>query len=201
MFTLVTGKRLYYNMLMAEISVTVDETSEYSLMTNIVCREVIIVSTSSVSLPSSAPANQAVAQTTAPAVSTGQQSAQPVTNPPAAVTALAPDGERMSTVYLVPTSPSPQTFSITLAGVPYNLTVIYRNADQGGWVMDIADLNNNDLVCGIPLVVNTNLLAQYAYLGFGGSLTVNSVGGFDDTSVPLYPELGNTAQLYFVTNP
>lgn len=44
-FTLMTGKRQYIDMLLASLSVTTNNTSEYSLMVVAVCRQVIIVST------------------------------------------------------------------------------------------------------------------------------------------------------------
>lgn len=48
-FTIVTGKRQYRNMLIAELSVTTDPTTEYVLMASITCREVILVQLSKVS--------------------------------------------------------------------------------------------------------------------------------------------------------
>jgi hypothetical protein len=78
---------------------------------------------------------------------------------------------------------------------------VYRDTNQGGWFLDIADVNNNPILCGVPLVVSTNLLLQYSYLNFGGALVVLSVGGYNDADMPLYYELGDTASLYFVTQP
>lgn len=44
-FALTTGKRIYINMLLASLSMTTNNTSEYSLMIVAVCRQVIMVQT------------------------------------------------------------------------------------------------------------------------------------------------------------
>lgn len=103
------------------------------------------------------------------------------------------------TVYEIPLSPTPQNFSISLAGVPYRLRFYYNNFPDAGWTLDVMDANSNPLVCGIPLVTGTDLLAPYAYLNFGGSIVVLTDGTPD--RVPNFDELGNTSRVYFVTRP
>ncbi|MDR3488822.1 MAG: hypothetical protein P4M05_28455 [Bradyrhizobium sp.] len=99
------------------------------------------------------------------------------------------------TIYEIPLSPNPQTMSITLAGVVYQLRFHYANVREGGWLLDISDNLGNPLVCGIPLVTGVDLLAQYAYLGIGGVLFVKSDG--DPDAVPTFDDLGVTSHLYF----
>lgn len=94
---------------------------------------------------------------------------------------------------------TPQTFPITLSGVQYELTLIYRNVSQGGWFLDIADQNSNPIVQGIPLVTGVNLLEQYDYLGFGGELWVQTSS--DPDAVPTFENLGEDGLLYWVTTP
>jgi hypothetical protein len=85
-FTLYTGKFKYANMVIASLGQTTNAASEYSLMTVIVCREVITVSLSAASItslnpsaadqPTVAPVNQANSQQAVPQTSTttgGQQ--------------------------------------------------------------------------------------------------------------------------------
>ena len=48
-----------------------------------------------------------------------------------------------------------------------------------------------------PLVPGVDLLAQYRYLGFTGSLVVQTDN--DPNADPTYDSLGQTSQLYFVT--
>lgn len=105
----------------------------------------------------------------------------------------------MATYYTIPLQPQPQKFSITLSGVTYNLTFLYRNAPMAGWTLDIADSNNNPILQGVPLVTGANLLAQYAYLGFVGALWVQTQD--DPDAVPTFSNLGTDGQLYYVTNP
>jgi hypothetical protein len=96
---------------------------------------------------------------------------------------------------------TPQTFTIALSGVTYTFTLQYRNdpGGTGGWVLDIADASGNPLVQGIPLVTGTNLLEQYAYLGFGGGLYVQNASNPD--AVPTFEDLGSDSLLYWVTEP
>lgn len=92
---------------------------------------------------------------------------------------------------------TPQTFAIQFGGVQYQLTLRYRNIAQGGWVLDIADQIGNPVVNGIPLVTGANLLAQYAHLGFGGGLYVQSLS--DPDAVPSFESLGDDGLLYWVS--
>jgi hypothetical protein len=73
-----TGKRKYTSMLIQTIAVHTDAQYEYSLMATVHCKEIILVSTFSTSLPPNA--NQAQAQTTASPQSTGTQSPAATTN-------------------------------------------------------------------------------------------------------------------------
>lgn len=98
----------------------------------------------------------------------------------------------------IPLSPDPQTFSITLSGIDYRLTVQYRSAGGAGWVLDIADANDNLLVGGIPLVTGVNLLGQYGHLGFGGRLWVQGAANPDD--VPTFDDLGVGSHVFWVTD-
>lgn len=88
-------------------------------------------------------------------------------------------------------------FSTILAGVTYNMRLTYDVAQDGCWILDIGDADQNLLVSGIPLVTGVDLLAQYAYLGFGGSLIVTTDRGAGE--VPTWDGLGVTSHLYFVT--
>ncbi|MDD2056618.1 hypothetical protein D3C77_541250 [compost metagenome] len=97
----------------------------------------------------------------------------------------------------IPLSPNPQSFSITLSAVEYRLTVQFRNAEQGGWVLDIADTSNNPIIEGIPLVTGVNLLEQYGYLGFKDILWCQTTD--DPDAVPTFDNLGIGSHLYWYT--
>lgn len=97
--------------------------------------------------------------------------------------------------YEIPLTSVSQKFAIQLAGATYNLTVSWNTAPTGGWVLDIADSNDEPLVAGIPLVTGADLLAQYEYLNFGGQLLVQT--DYDAFAVPQYGNLGTQSHLYF----
>jgi hypothetical protein len=106
----------------------------------------------------------------------------------------------MSTIYLVgQLQPNPQSFTISLNGVSYNITLNYRNTTNGGWVMDIADSQGNPILQGIPLITGAGLLDQYAYLSLGGNFYVQTTS--DPDEVPTFDNLGSDGNLYWVTNP
>jgi hypothetical protein len=99
------------------------------------------------------------------------------------------------TVYEVPLSPTPQTFGISLGGINYQMTIYW--VVGCGWVLNIADQSNAPIVNGIPLVTGADLLAQYAYLGFTGSLVVQTDHAADAT--PTFDNLGVTSHLFYVS--
>jgi hypothetical protein len=98
----------------------------------------------------------------------------------------------------IPLIASPQRFTVQLGANSYNMTVLYRDTDQGGWTLDIADTSDNPIVSGIPFVTGADLLAQYGYLNFGGQLIVQSDS--DPLSVPSFTNLGQTSHLYWAPN-
>lgn len=100
--------------------------------------------------------------------------------------------------YEIPLTATPQTFLVTLTGAEYRLTLRYLNADQGGWILNIADTEGTAILSGVPLVTGADLLAQYQHLGFGGSLVVLTSG--DTDAVPSFTGLGSESRLYFVTS-
>jgi hypothetical protein len=78
LFEIQTGKRLYKNMLIADISVMTDQRTENVLLATVRCREVIIVK-QVVSVPAS-PASQAIPSSTAAPVSNGTNILTPAPN-------------------------------------------------------------------------------------------------------------------------
>jgi hypothetical protein len=76
LFTVVTGKRTYHNMLMVSLSVSTTKESENTLIAEIRFEEVFLVSTQTGNLPPVV--NQADPQSTAEPVNVGTVQAQPV---------------------------------------------------------------------------------------------------------------------------
>jgi hypothetical protein len=74
-FDVYTGKRSYKNMLFKSLSVTTDADNENALILTAVCRQVIIVTTSTIKTPVNASA-QALPSKTSPLANAGQKQAQ-----------------------------------------------------------------------------------------------------------------------------
>jgi hypothetical protein len=103
-----------------------------------------------------------------------------------------------ATVSEIPLISAQQTFTMLINGINYTFTFAYRDVEDGGWTMDIADAVGNSIIGGIPLVTGSNLLEQYSYLGIllpGQALFVASDGQQAD-AVPTYTNLGAQSHLY-----
>lgn len=96
----------------------------------------------------------------------------------------------------IPLISLPQKFDVDLAGVTYGMR-FYWCAPGESWMMDVADNDGVPLVQGIPLNTGADLLAPYAYLGFGGQLIVET--DFNRYAPPTSSNLGSQSHLYFVT--
>ena len=97
----------------------------------------------------------------------------------------------------IPLTPQAQRFSISFGGTVYRMRLLWNDADEGGWTLDIGDEDGTLLVAGIPLVTGVDLLAQHRHLGFAGGLYVTTDRGAGE--VPTYLGLGQTAHLFYVT--
>lgn len=98
--------------------------------------------------------------------------------------------------FQIPLSPQPESFSISLGGVQYNLRVTWCTQDSA-WILDIADANDVPIVRGIPLIPGVDLLEQYAYLGIGGMLIMRDDANPNGDAT--FTNLGVTSRLFFVT--
>jgi len=102
------------------------------------------------------------------------------------------------TPYRIPLTSSQQQLGISLGGTVYTLTLSF-NSNANSWTLDIADQSGNNIVTGIALVTGCDLLGQYGYLNFGGSLV--AMTDYDTDAVPTYSNLGDNGNLYFITVP
>lgn len=99
-------------------------------------------------------------------------------------------------VFEIPMNGKAQEFSITLAGVQYNLTLVW-NSVSSAWIMDIADSNDDPLLSGVPIVTGADILAQFEYIGISGELYVQTDS--DPNVMPTYENFGTDSHLYFAT--
>lgn len=104
----------------------------------------------------------------------------------------------MPKTYKIPLSDKPQRFSITLGGVDLRMTLAYRNVEQGGWTLDIADAQGSPLISGIPLVCGADLLAQHASVGIPGRLYWQ--GAPDPDQPPSFEGIASEGALFWVTD-
>jgi hypothetical protein len=104
------------------------------------------------------------------------------------------------TPYLIPLQGIAQQFTINLGSGSYIMTVKWNNADDAGWVIDLADGITTDMIAAnIPMITGADLLAGLEYLQIGGggySLVVYTAG--DETAVPTFTNLGTACNLYLV---
>ncbi len=112
----------------------------------------------------------------------------------------------MSNAYQIPLSGENETFTVSLGGTEYQLTFTWNDAEQGGWILDIATATASSdssdetdsfspLVSGIPVVTGCDLLGPYRSLGFTGSLIVYAE---DSDAAPTEDTLGESCNLYYV---
>lgn len=94
--------------------------------------------------------------------------------------------------YEIPLNAGAQSFSISLGGFQYEMTLIYREADGGGWFLDMVRADGSGAVYGIPLVLDVDLLAQHAHKHFG-HLYASLDGGADRT--PTWEDMGSKLSL------
>lgn len=102
------------------------------------------------------------------------------------------------TVYKIPLTPKPQNFDITLGQTLYAVTMRW-NTFANCWVLDFADDTGVGILSGVPMITGADLLEQYGYLDFGGSLYAQNDA--NPQQVPSYTDLGADSNVYFVTSP
>ncbi len=103
------------------------------------------------------------------------------------------------TIFVLPLVNIPQTFTINLAGIDYDMTCRWNDAADAGWVLDFVNTNTSvPVVSNIPLITGADCLAGLEYLGFNGKLIVYTDG--DQNAVPTLTNLGVEVNVYFGTD-
>ena len=103
----------------------------------------------------------------------------------------------MSTTYEIPLTPEAQTFKINLAGKLYQINLWWNDISKN-WNFDINDQDGNAIINSIPLIPGYNLLEQFDYLNFGGSLIAKTDGNIYQN--PTYDNFGETSHIYFIAS-
>lgn len=99
------------------------------------------------------------------------------------------------TPFIIPLTNTNQLVTVTLAGVSYQIRVIWNDINQA-WTVDISDNQGNAILTGLAMVTGRDLLEPFGYLDFGGQLIAQTSN--DTEAVPTLADLGSTGQLYFV---
>lgn len=83
----------------------------------------------------------------------------------------------------IPLSADNQWFDISINNISYRIGLLWRDPC---WILDLQDINGSDIITGLPLVADVNLLEQHGYLNLGFGLavfcddpTAGSPGQFD----------------------
>lgn len=99
----------------------------------------------------------------------------------------------------MPLDNSPATFQISMGGTTYQFTFKWNDSIDAGWVFDIADENNNPIICNNPLITGANLFDGLDYLNFNGSMVVVTDGS-NPFNVPTFDNLGTNCNVYYQTS-
>lgn len=94
----------------------------------------------------------------------------------------------------IPLTSGPQTFFIGLGDYYWQITLLYRDSDLGGWSIDMERTDDGEQIFGIPVICGVDLLAQFQYRGIGHLYA--TVDGRYDVK-PTYSDMGATLALYW----
>lgn len=73
-------------------------------------------------------------------------------------------------------------FRINLSGVTYSLEIRY-NGRMNRYIMNVNDAQNNQILSGLPVLINRNMTGQYRTL----SIPVGTFFSVDDTNQGVQP--------------
>jgi hypothetical protein len=90
----------------------------------------------------------------------------------------------MPTAFEIPLPSVPSRFTIVLSGRDLLMQTQYRDTLEGSWLLDITDnRTGEELIFGIPLIPDVDLLEQYSTLIYGQLILKTPTGeppGFYD---------------------
>ena len=90
----------------------------------------------------------------------------------------------------IPLMATNQRFNVSLGNTTYKLQLIYR---VNKWFLDIFDVQNTPLICGLPLVMGDNLLIQHQHVISGSLLVMNT----NENEQQSFTDLGTNITLYW----
>ena len=87
--------------------------------------------------------------------------------------------------------------TIQLGTSTYAVRFGWGDTPDGGWFIDIADIDGNPIIQGLPLTAGEDALQQFSYLNIGGEIRVETDG--NALIEPTYDNLGSNGKVLFVT--
>lgn len=96
-----------------------------------------------------------------------------------------------------PLSPNAQQMTVPIGDRELTFRFAWSDSSDGGWFVDISSLDGASLVRGLPLTAGENVLQQFAYLGIGGAIYVQTDA--DPLIEPTYDNLGLNGRVFLVT--
>lgn len=103
----------------------------------------------------------------------------------------------MATWYF-PLLPQAQEMQIQLGDVDYTIRFGWCDTTDGGWFIDLSDVDGNPIIMGLPLTAGENVLQQFDYLKLPGEIRVQTDGS--PLVEPTYDNLGSNGQVLFISS-
>lgn len=98
-------------------------------------------------------------------------------------------------IFEIPLSPGSQNFKVTLNKVEYGMSLLWNNHDTT-WILNISNNKGIQILSGIPLVPNVDLLGQFRHMGFVGKLVAVSLE--NKSASPGYWDIGSSSKLLYI---
>jgi len=102
------------------------------------------------------------------------------------------------TTWAFPLLPQAQEMQIQLGAVEYTVRFGWGATTDGGWFIDLSDVDGNPILMGLPLTAGENVLQQFDYLGIPGEIRVQTDGNV--LVEPTYANLGSNGQVLFISS-
>lgn len=93
----------------------------------------------------------------------------------------------------IPVTSKNQEMDVALGDKTYHLKLTHN--EFGGWMLDIYTTSKELIIGGVPILAGVNILEQYRYLGFNGSLNLICENDEMETN---FHELGKGNKLYYM---
>lgn len=103
----------------------------------------------------------------------------------------------MAAVWEFPLLPQPQQMQVQLGEVDYTVRFGWCASPEGGWFIDIADVDGKPIIRGLTLTAGENILQQFDYLGIPGEIRVQTDS--EPLVEPTFENLGSNGKVLFIT--